>query len=63
MSEAAHAIGPSRTKVSLCHARHDVFVSAEAPVVAAALEYLRVWLVSQGYPPVESASRPTRRTG
>lgn len=56
VSEAAHAIGPSRTKVSLCHARHDVFVSAEPSVVGAGLEYLRTWLVSQGYPPVTSMS-------
>ena len=49
MAVAAHAIGPSRTLVQLCHARHDVFVSADKDVVSAALQYLRTWLVSQGF--------------
>ena len=49
MAVAAHAIGPSRVLVQLCHARHDVFVSADKSVVDASLQYLRTWLVAQGY--------------
>ena len=48
MALAAHAIGPSRTLVQLCHARHDVLVSADRDVVTAALRYLGTWLTSQG---------------
>lgn len=56
MAVAAHAIGPSRTLVQLCHARHDVLVSADAAVVAAALQHLKAWLTSVGFPE-ESAWR------
>ena len=50
MAQAAHAIGPNRTLIQLCHARHDVFVSAEASVIGLALDNLRAWLIAQGFP-------------
>ena len=53
LAVAAHAIGPSRTLIQLCHARHDVFVSADKAVVDTALDFLKTWLVAQGFPPVE----------
>ena len=53
LAVAAHAIGPSRTLIQMCHARHDVFVSAEPSVVEQALASLRMWLVSQGFPPTK----------
>jgi alpha-beta hydrolase superfamily lysophospholipase len=45
---AAHAIGPSRTLLELAYARHDVFCSAEAEVVRAALAHLSAWLEGEG---------------
>jgi len=40
----AHAIGPSRTLVSLTYARHDVFISAEKQVTLSALAHVGTWL-------------------
>ena len=56
MALAAHAIGPSRTLVQMCHARHDVLVSADRQVVTAALQYMRTWLTSRGFPEVARES-------
>ena len=54
MAVAAHAIGPNRTLVQLCRARHDVLVSADRDVVTAALQHLKSWLVGQGYVEVDT---------
>ena len=43
-SSGAHAIGPSRTLVSLTYARHDVFISAEKQVTLSALAHVGTWL-------------------
>ena len=60
LAVAAHAIGPSRTLIQMCHARHDVFVSAEGKVVEQALASLRMWLVSQGFNPPSAGSEEKR---
>ena len=60
LAVAAHAIGPSRTLIQMCHARHDVFVSAEGTVVEQALASLRMWLVSQGFNPTSAGSEDKR---
>ena len=58
MAQAAHAIGPNRTLVQLCHARHDVFMSAEASVIRLALDSLRAWLLAQGFLSAAKRRRP-----
>ena len=61
MAVAAHAIGPNRTLVQLCHARHDVFMSSEAAVIGLALDNLRAWLLAHGYPERDEETRAAAR--